>query len=98
MGIGSLAPPWDLGLEGWRDIAGFLAFPVSAVVGLGLALRWEGLGGAIVVGGVLAQFVLRPELVTELWFWLGVAAPGVLYLASWFLSRRESESQKSQTS
>ena len=76
-----------LGLEGLRNVVNFLAFPISPVLGFGIALWREGLGGAIVVLGVVVQFVLQPESMSGLWFWLGVLPPAILYLIYWMLTR-----------
>ncbi len=76
-----------LGLEGLRNIVNFLAFPISPVLGFAIALWREGLGGAIVVLGVGVQFVLQPESMSGLWFWIGVLPPTILYLIYWMLTR-----------
>lgn len=70
------------------DVIGFLAFPISPIVGFGIALWREGLGGAIVILGLVAQFALQPASMTNLWFLLGIALPGVLYLSYWMLTCR----------
>lgn len=80
-----------LGIEGFRNIVNFLAFPVSPVIGFGIALWREGLGGAIVIIGVAVQVILQPESMSGYWFWLGVAPPGVLYLVYWMLTRKASD-------
>ena len=72
-----------------------------AALGLGIAWRWEGLGGAI---AVLAQLVTLPVLlihwsitvgfprylVAPYGTWLIVTIPGILFLICWWRSR-ESE-------
>jgi hypothetical protein len=47
--------------------------PLVIVIGLGLALKWEGLGGLIATLGNIIGFV---------------AVPGLLYLVYWVLARR----------
>jgi hypothetical protein len=70
-----------------RELA--LAVPLFATwVGLMLGWRWEGLGGALVVGGI-ASFYLIHFATTGLdhfprgWFLPGLAVPGVMYLVCW---------------
>ena len=68
--------------------------PISlglSVLGLGIAWRWEGLGGAITIVFHLATLAVNylvlsrsghPYLITII-----VATPGILFLVSWLLSR-----------
>ena len=58
----------DEGLRGFREIITFLLFPVSTIAGLGIALRWEGVGGAISTLSIMGVFMLRPDLVNSPWF------------------------------
>ena len=62
----------------------------SSVIGLAIAWRWEGLGGGITVGSLLAFYaalrVMDGRFPRGPWFAL-VAAPGVLFLVCWWLSR-----------
>ena len=86
------------GGEGWRPrdmvLAAFI--PIGVFLGMALAWRWEGLGGALttlsVIGFYLAMFILDGDLPR-----LGVFAmlipliiPGILFLISWALHRRPS--------
>lgn len=73
------------------DWVGLALFPVGVCVGLVLAWRWEGLGGAITIGSYVAFY---------LWMYLSgggfpsgpyfslAAVPGALFLMCRFLSRR----------
>jgi len=69
-----------------------------AALGLGIAWRWDGLGGAITVGSQLVSLPVLlihwpitdgfPRyLVAPYGLWIIVAAPGVLFLACWWRSR-----------
>ncbi|TEU01455.1 MAG: hypothetical protein E3J30_00580 [Anaerolineales bacterium] len=84
------------GGEGWRPrdmvLAAFI--PIGVFLGMALAWRREGLGGALttlsVIGFYLAMFILDGDLPR-----LGVFAmlipliiPGILFLISWALHRR----------
>jgi hypothetical protein len=67
----------------------------GAVVGSLVAWRWEGLGGAMVVGGWLAA-ILWDHVVYDRWLPISMVAttglffatPGLLFLLCWFLSRQ----------
>ena len=71
-----------------REAIGHLCF-FAILVGLVLAWRWEGLGGALTVAGLAAFYVT--------WWLYGrsprgpylalVAAPGFLFLLHWLLAR-----------
>jgi hypothetical protein len=62
-------------------------FPMGLVVGLGLALKWEGLGGLIATVAMIGTFVVRPELINEP-ILIGFAVPGLFYLTYWLLAKR----------
>ena len=85
--IASLFGEWGEGLRNPRELLVFLTFPVSTVVGLAIAWRREGLGGLITVGGMIIAFIVRPDLIRNLFFSVGVVGPGILYLAYWALTR-----------
>ena len=63
-----------------------LSLRLTACAGLLLAWRWEALGGGIAVGCMLAATILRPWVPGMA---LGLTLPGILFLLSWFLRRRE---------
>lgn len=75
-----------------------------AALGLGIAWRWEGLGGAI---AVVSQLAALPVLLTH-WpisegfpryliapygLWLVIAIPGLLFLVCWWRSREPRSSR-----
>jgi hypothetical protein len=66
--------------------ASFLFFPVSTIIGLSIAWKWEGIGGLITIGGIIGFHILRPDLFLDLMI-DGLAAPGLLFLIYWLLSR-----------
>ncbi|MCT4624373.1 MAG: hypothetical protein N4A46_12180 [Schleiferiaceae bacterium] len=76
------------GFQNTREIIAFIFFPVSTVIGLSLALKWEGLGGIVTVFAMLGLIIVRPDL-------LGAAAilvlfptvPGILYILYWALTK-----------
>ena len=74
------------GFKSTREFVSFLFFPVSILIGLSLAWKWDGLGGIITIGGMIAFFILRPDLISNL-FMISLPAPGLLFLIYWILSR-----------
>jgi len=65
---------------------------ILSVLGLGLAWRWEGLGGAINIGFYLASLVVHfwiisprpyPYLIA-----VALPTPGILFLVCWWTSRK----------
>jgi hypothetical protein len=73
---------------------------------LGIAWRWEGIGGAIAVlfnlAGLPVLLIHWPiaenfprYLVTPYGVWMVIAMPGVLFLASWWRTRDQARSQSS---
>ena len=71
-----------------HDMVTFIFFPVSTIVGLALALKWEGIGGAITVFGMISLIVIRPDLASSALIMAIGLIPGLLYLSYWLLSRR----------
>jgi hypothetical protein len=75
----------DFGQITAKQIIGFLFFPVGTFVGLVLAWREEGLGGAIVVGSILAIYLIYGWLLSGSinlgWAFLPFLVPGLLFLA-----------------
>ena len=73
-----------------RDLVGLFFFPFGVGLGMIVAWRREGLGGGITVGSLLAFYAalwaMDGRFPRGPWFAL-VAAPGVLFLACWWLSR-----------
>jgi len=63
----------------------FLFFPVSTIVGLFIAMKWDGLGGFIIIGGIVSFHFMRPDLLLDPMI-DGLAAPGLLFFTSWLLS------------
>ena len=84
--VASFFGEWGEGLRDPRELLVFLAFPVSTIVGLAVAWRREGLGGLITTIGMIIAFALRPDLIRQLFFSVGVLGPGILYLAYWALT------------
>jgi hypothetical protein len=67
---------------------------LTAVVGLALAWRWEGLGAIVNIVSVIINFVTylftgREAWVVVLLILTPVLIPGILFLVCWFYSRRK---------
>ncbi len=71
-----------------RDGITFIFFPLSTIVGLALAWKWEGLGGLITIVGVIGLLIVRPDLLSSISMIAGIAIPGILYLVYWYMTRR----------
>ena len=75
-------------------------FMLFSALGLGIAWRWEGLGGAITVVSQLATLPLLlihwpitddfPRyLVAPYGIWMIIAIPGILFLMCWWRSKKK---------
>ena len=72
-------------------ILSFIFFPISTLLGLAIALIWDGLGGLIATLGLAGLFMVRFDLISDFVFIAGIAPPGILYLVYWFLSKDRSK-------
>jgi hypothetical protein len=81
-------------------------FALLSALGLGIAWRWEGLGGAIAVvfnlAGLPVLLIHWPiaegfarYLVAPYGVWMMIAIPGVLFLICWWRSKRRVISEHS---
>ena len=76
--------------EGFRsvsEIVQFIGFPISTVLGLAIAFKYEIVGGLISVLGLIILFILRPDLIISPIIIMII--PGLLFIAYWYLSRDE---------
>jgi len=74
-----------------REWLGLLFFPFGISVGMILAWRKEGIGGSITAGSLLIFYGIYLATAGGFpkgWAWLAFAAPGFLFLLSWYLSRK----------
>jgi hypothetical protein len=70
---------------------GFLFFPVGICAGLILAWWKEAIGGIITIGSLLAFYAIHlatAGILPKGGAWLAFAAPGFLFLLSWYRSRK----------
>ena len=80
--------------DGFRnagEVVMFLFFPISTVIGLGLALKWEGLGGFITTVGMIGLFIMRPDLLFNMYMAIPIV-PGILYLIYWRFRKNQQNS------
>lgn len=74
-----------------REWVGLLFFPVGVCAGMVLAWWREGLGGSITVGSLLVFYLVHRVTAGTFpkgWAWLAFAAPGFLFLLTWYRSRK----------
>lgn len=75
------------GFQNTSEIIAFIFFPVSMVLGLSLAFKWEGLGGFITIIGMIGLFIIRPDLLHN--FYMAIPLiPGSLYFIYWLMTRK----------
>ena len=55
------------GFQNTKEVISFLFFPISTLIGLSLAFKWEGLGGIITIVGMTGLFVIRPDLLNSIY-------------------------------
>ena len=88
--VGEGVAPTGVAPKG-EEWIGLLFFPLGVMVGLIVAWWHEGIGGAIVVGGLLAFLGVYGLLLTggvpQPLPFLAFASPGFLFLLCWLLSR-----------
>lgn len=77
------------------EVLSFIFFPMSTLLGLAIALKWEGLGGLIATLGIAGLFIVRFDLISDFVFIGGVAPPGILYLIYWFSTKESSKTPNS---
>jgi len=80
--------------SGLNEWLGFLFFPFGICAGMALAWWREGLGGIITVASLGVFYLIHLATAgtfPEGWAWLTFAAPGFLFLLTWFLSRKASD-------
>lgn len=65
---------------------------ILSVIGLGIAWRWEGLGGAINIGFFLANLAVHFWMISPRPYpypiAIGLLTPGILFLVCWRISRK----------
>lgn len=87
---GELISPHAPPPSAFRDVVGLLLFPFGVCIGTILAWRWEGLGGGITLGSLLGFYAalrIMDGRFPRGPFFVLTAAPGILYLVCWLLSR-----------
>jgi hypothetical protein len=75
------------GFRNTKEMISFLFFPISPVIGLSLALKWDGLGGIFTIIGMIGLFVVRPDLLNHIV--MIPIIPGVLYTIYWIMTKNK---------
>jgi len=87
--VGELIYPHSPAPATFRDLAGLFLFPFGTCVGMILAWRWEGLGGGVTIGSLVAFYaalrLMDGRFPRGPYFGL-LAAPGILFLLSWAIT------------
>lgn len=81
----------------FRDMVGLIFFPFGLCIGLIIAWKWEELGGMIAIGSTIGFHVTMLISSGSLDinpFIEGTAAPGLLFLICWLLSRGQLETKE----
>lgn len=61
------------------EMISFAFFPVSTIIGLGVAWKWEGFGGFLTIAGIIGFHIIRTDLLFNLMI-DGLAFPGLIYI------------------
>jgi len=80
-------------VEGYSPIENLIPITLGlSVLGLGIAWRWEGLGGVITIVFQLATFAVHHWLLSPRPYpyplTITIATPGILFLVCWWRSRK----------
>jgi hypothetical protein len=64
---------------------------IIAIIGLAIALKWEGLGGLLIILGLTGLFFVRFDLISNPYIIGGIAHPGILYLVYRYLTKEQAK-------
>ncbi len=80
--------PNEFSFNSWKEVGIFLFFPTGTSLGLLLAFKREGLGGAIALSCLIGLAVLNPESFSgSTPFFILLSIPPLLFLVYWLLIR-----------
>ena len=74
------------GFNSRKDAISFIFFPISLMIGLAIALRYELVGGFISIAAMFSLFIVRPDLITSLAM-TSMVLPGLLFIVCWILKK-----------
>ena len=79
------------GFQNTKEVFLFICFPVSTVIGLAMAYKWEGLGGLVATSGLVVMHFLLAGFAfpdrRESVFLYGIFPVGILYIVSWLITK-----------
>ncbi len=78
-----------IGAMSTKDGIAFIFFPIGTIIGLGLAWKWEGLGGLITVISMIGLVIVRPDLLSNPLLIGAVVVPGLLFILYWYMSAQQ---------
>lgn len=81
----------DNGFNNTRELISFIFFPCSIIIGLAIAMKWDGLGGLITTIGMIGLFITRFDLISDPFFICGITPTGILFIVYWYLSKGQTE-------
>lgn len=84
--FGHIFGPEAQNFNGVQEIIMVVFFPAGVLIGLLLTFKSVKMGSIIALGSMVVFFILRPETITNAWFWL-IVAPALLFLADGFFPR-----------
>jgi len=82
--------PIGEGFNSTSEMISFLFFPISIMVGLGIAFKWYRIGGLITTIGIICFHFFRPDLLFNPMI-DGLAFPGLLFLMYSFLNNSRAD-------
>jgi len=85
--------PIGEGFNSTTEMISFLFFPISIMVGLGIAFKWYRIGGLITTVGIICFHFFRPNLLFNPMI-DGLAFPGLLFLIYSFLNNSQTNPSK----
>jgi len=82
--------PIGEGFNSTTEMISFLFFPISSMLGLGIAFKWHRIGGLITTIGIIGFHFFRPDLLFNPMI-DGLAFPGLLFLMYSFLNNSKAD-------
>lgn len=78
------------GFANFKELLSFLCFPIAPFVGFAIAWKWKIFGGSMVLLSLATLFILRSDLMDDIFFSVGISIPAILYVVSGITNRSAS--------